>query len=123
MSMKSVYGTRIAGRNAKTETPNKRSIILYSIMRRSIISIQATSTLYGDSIRRSIGRVGRYTQANIIARPSYSSALVLDSGSQRSLFVGPYLHSEIHGLGNTVPVDRRRVGWSRGNELACPPGR
>ncbi|KYM78632.1 hypothetical protein ALC53_10923 [Atta colombica] len=48
------------------------------------------------------------------------SAPGLESGSQRSLF-GPYLHSGIHGLGNTAPLTA--VGWSKGNELACPPGR
>ena len=69
---------------------------------------------YRDLIRA----VDRYTSGYNGAGVSAPS---LESGSQRSLFVGPYLHSGIHGLGNTAPLTA--VGWSKGNELACPPGR
>lgn len=69
--------------------------------------------------------MGFGSPSSIVTQAGYNGAgvgaLASISGSQRSLFVGPYLHSGIHGLGNTASLTA--VGWSKGNELACPPGR
>ncbi|KYQ53756.1 hypothetical protein ALC60_07323, partial [Trachymyrmex zeteki] len=88
------------------------ALVLYTVQGNQVEIVDHCSLWGFDSA------VDRYTS-------SYNGAGVsapgLESGSQRSLFVGPYLHSGIHGLGNTAPLTA--VGWSKGNELACPPGR
>lgn len=59
------------------------------------------------------------TQADIMV-PGVSPPVSIPDLKDRFSPVRIYI-AGIHGLGNTAPLTA--VGWSKGNELACPAGR